>query len=370
MTPTNENPANDPKLYDKNDNQLSLTLHKAVANAELLLSYATEQGIDLDPKIIENVVKAKYTEQNQTWTPEQETQFWETFHHLTRAVQPVTIESVLAATQEQIVSIYWFSKLFRLKSKLTLASRAVRVHTFGAFLSLLLLLIFQVYFIIISSFIKEVDNLQQERNKLEDRNTQLLKMAEKDKNITFEIAKLGSMFDENDSQIRVNLEMLGQWQYLIARYVFGSTVSIPKPSNTNISALNLSNQTYRKELQNYGRVQLQVAQQIVNILQLYVLPLLYGMLGAYVFILRVLSKDVKQQTYSQDSEINYRLRISLGILAGLAVGLLFAPSETKSLSSLNLSPLSLAFVAGYAIEVLFTAIDQFITAISKGPREG
>jgi len=44
-------------------------------------------------------------------------------------------------------------------------------------------------------------------------------------------------------------------------------------------------------------------------LERYILPLLYGLLGAVFFVLRALSKELQNLTYLPMTEINYRLRI-------------------------------------------------------------
>ena len=52
---------------------------------------------------------------------------------------------------------------------------------------------------------------------------------------------------------------------------------------------------------------------------LYLLPLLYGLLGAFTFGLRSLSIETQRLTYSRASNTKYRLRIYMGALDGLVV---------------------------------------------------
>jgi hypothetical protein len=98
----------------------------------------------------------------------------------------------------------------------------------------------------------------------------------------------------------------------------------------------------------------------------YLLPLLYGLLGAFAYVLRTLTVDVKNLTYTPESNIRYGLRLQLGALAGLAIGWFIDPNTT----GLNLSSWALAFLAGYSVEVLFAAMDKFIAAFSEDSREG
>ena len=106
----------------------------------------------------------------------------------------------------------------------------------------------------------------------------------------------------------------------------------------------------------------------------YILPLLYGALGAFAFILRKLSDPVGKLTYAYDTRVSYTLRVHIGALGGLAVGWFingnspisgFGGSAASGLVAL--SPLALAFAAGYASDLLFTALDKVVAAFSPLP---
>jgi hypothetical protein len=51
----------------------------------------------------------------------------------------------------------------------------------------------------------------------------------------------------------------------------------------------------------------------------------------------------------------------VGVLGGLAIGWFFKPSG-EGVGSL--SPLALAFVAGYSVDLLFTAMDRIVGAFT------
>jgi len=92
-------------------------------------------------------------------------------------------------------------------------------------------------------------------------------------------------------------------------------------------------------------------------LERYILPLLYGLLGAIFFVLRTLSKEVRDLTYFPLTEINYRLRIPTGALAGLTVSWFFTGSTLGS----GLSGFAISFLTGYNVEVLFFLMDKIIS---------
>jgi hypothetical protein len=73
--------------------------------------------------------------------------------------------------------------------------------------------------------------------------------------------------------------------------------------------------------------------------------------------------EIKQRTYSYDCEVKYRLRLTLGALGGMIVGWFFQPDEADAIASL--SPMALAFLMGYNIELLFTIKDRVIDKIRQ-----
>lgn len=106
----------------------------------------------------------------------------------------------------------------------------------------------------------------------------------------------------------------------------------------------------------------------------YILPLLYGALGAFAFILRKLSDPVGKLTYAYDTRVSYTLRVHIGALGGLAVGWFINGNSpitglggSAASGLVALSPLALAFVAGYASDLLFTALDKVVAAFSPLP---
>ena len=109
------------------------------------------------------------------------------------------------------------------------------------------------------------------------------------------------------------------------------------------------------------------AHLVVTSLDEYFLPLVYGLLGSAMFVLRRLSEEIRNLTYHADSEILYGLRITMGALAGLTIGWFLRPEAS---TDLNILPgLSLAFLVGYNVEVLFSTMDRLISTLSKRSEE-
>jgi hypothetical protein len=111
-----------------------------------------------------------------------------------------------------------------------------------------------------------------------------------------------------------------------------------------------------------AQVQLELATSFVGG---FLLPVLYGMLGAIAFVLRRLSDDGSIDGETPTLKKRFSLRVPIGALSGLAAGWLLQPS-TGGLSG-SLSPLALAFVAGYSADLVFTAMDRIVAAFSTAP---
>lgn len=103
----------------------------------------------------------------------------------------------------------------------------------------------------------------------------------------------------------------------------------------------------------------------LEILSTYLLPLLYGLLGACAYVLRSVTAEVRAELFSRTSDVSYRLRLMLGLVAGLSIGWFLHPTEKDAGLLASLSPLALAFVAGYSVELLFAALDRIVNAFSS-----
>jgi hypothetical protein len=106
---------------------------------------------------------------------------------------------------------------------------------------------------------------------------------------------------------------------------------------------------------------------VADVFQQFVLPMLYGALGAIAYALRTLAQQSRDRLYHVENETADSLRTWLGVIAGLAIGWFFAPDKSTGAGLGALSPLALAFVAGYSVDLLFTAMDRLVAAFSGPP---
>lgn len=103
----------------------------------------------------------------------------------------------------------------------------------------------------------------------------------------------------------------------------------------------------------------------VHLLVSWLLPGLYGLLGACVFVMRALLRTTGRRAGAGDARIvdmlSLLLRVSLGGLAGIIIGWFSVPTASSAGTSaiaVSSIPFGMAFLAGYSIESLFSMLDR------------
>ncbi|WP_374650557.1 hypothetical protein [Dongia sp.] len=131
-----------------------------------------------------------------------------------------------------------------------------------------------------------------------------------------------------------------------------------------------------------------LAVKIALIVQLgFFVPALAALLGSCVFSLRGIAREIAEDTFTEASQIQYRVRMILSPLCGIVVGLLVVGSDipmpgqsfadltadlladTMSSKSITLQFTS-GFLVGYSVEFLFSIVDGAIGAVKPRKSEG
>ena len=85
------------------------------------------------------------------------------------------------------------------------------------------------------------------------------------------------------------------------------------------------------------------------------MPIFFGAIGAVAYVIRTVSDQINTSTFSINTPIRHLMRVGLGALAGVVVGLFNGLS-----TQLSLPPLAIAFLAGYGVEALFSMFDGIV----------
>lgn len=88
-----------------------------------------------------------------------------------------------------------------------------------------------------------------------------------------------------------------------------------------------------------------------------ILPVLYALLGAGAYILRRLECQLRSRTFIDEA---YSPRFVTAAIAGAVVGVF------NFGQGISVSPLAIAFLAGYAVDVFFTFLESSIRTLTRG----
>jgi hypothetical protein len=458
---------------------------RAVRDAQNLVVYTAKSGTVLDDDILKTLIASAEKWDTDEWTPEFALEFWKAFAKVSQLIKPTSVGSVRAITIEP--------KKPGLRGSLTQfigkspALRMTNTYTFFTLGVLLVLLFFQVYWVVGSSLDSRLSELLNNEveltnsindlredfdeielrfkiteaesmgltgdssfnfyytpdweretlqvnnniNKLEgelesirsqlDRNNNLLLVwaifwrnilsdISENEELNSQIADLGDQIQSNQKVIDNDPDGLGEIKGMQDKLKNLQTEhdnlpddpneaidlraqlqndfaeleqTLAKPDlsqqiqsqrKTNLEELisrksSLERQKERDKTRELSRRARLSAGFVLDILQSYILPLLYGLLGASAYVLRTMSNEIEEVKYSVGSNRGYALRLALGTLAGLIVGwfIFLLPGQTFLAS---ISPFAVAFLVGYNIELIFSLMDNLIIKISGSDENG
>ncbi len=343
-------PVTNPKLPD------------AIQDAQILLSFAAQSGLTLDPEVVKTIVETATLTGKGTLTDAQEAAFWTALNSLAKAISPVTISS-LRATMDSHVSTK--AKVFGIEiGRTSLARGAVRWYTGCALLTLFFLLLFQIYWLFGTSTTAEILTIKKDITDVDTKLQALTKAA--NTRATGQRARTSDPSAVNPDikalEIRMeNLELRKHSSYDLLKFW-----SAPWEGFTTIldSSAGTDDQPDPQKSLSVNIARFQAAVVVLEILQRYLLPLLYGLLGTCVYILRTLAQEIRSRTYSEASNIGFRIRLYLGTLGGIVFAWFVTPETADGLFK-SLSPFALAFLSGYSVELWFAAMDRFLAAFTK-----
>ncbi len=392
-------------------------LDALISDAKAVVHYAVRQGQKVSDDNIETLTLAIEAYGTDKWTEKTEVDFLKAFRRMNEALHPFSVDSIKATISPSGGS--------------SIAMRAVVSYTFWTLVILILLISIQIYWKVGLDTTTRIVSLKSELTKIEatikDLNNQSgffsVNAQERKEQITLLLYGLGDAIDfeidsesptkiaDRQAQLRDKIsdgieraaapvfdridqlsserevfleksdEILlqvedkvrvyeGILEEISARFVLLEAWALDwslllhwVPTFMELS------ESEQQQLRNVNSEELSLSTATLTLqtLSAYILPLLYGLLGACAHILRTLTKQIQRVTFSEDSLVAFRLRWPLGMLAGISVGWFFGP-ETLPAGLSALQPLALAFLAGYSVELLFTAMDKLVGVLDTTGR--
>jgi len=366
-------------------------LARAVTDSRLLLTHAAHAGLTLDDATLTTLVEAQYRQDAEEWTNENEAAFWQAFSNLNVLVKPVTLESLKAVSQ-----LHDHAPLFKFFRFFNKSYRAAGLYTFLSLTFMALLLTAQMYWLIgekLSQHLirsnEQVQQLQQRSGFEEGRfvlEYDALRMAIETTRETlvlwsqpwvFALSSVDNDFSQpygrqeeltlDIATVREQLKDAANRLTAFKDFQFDDAgQELNAVYRARVDALTealIQHKSAYEQAENEKRfIETELrTHYVLNVVQRYLLPVLYGLLGATAYVLRSLITAIQQETYTGRANTKYRMRLFLGALSGLLIGFFIVPNGTNSLAAL--SPMALSFLSGYNVEVLFLAMDQFIDAV-------
>jgi hypothetical protein len=344
------------KAPEQSSERIADALEHSMQDTGLLLSYAGRFGVSIDSNLLSEITRTRHLFANGRLSPEDEAAFYRNFIALSKAAFPVTARSLRSCTVKQE-----FRRWIFLRRHQTAADRLLDIYRLWGFIALITLMVVQTYWVVGSYLIANIPMLNE--------NSEFPKALENLAKGNLTESQPRPPYDPlNKEKAELALEREKNGILAARDYNYEWLLDVwVAPAVRSSQWLNrqFKVQHETKESPNAFWRAGTLSKEVLSILQTYVLPPLYGWVGATAYVLRRVMSEINARTYQEESDTSYNLRIYLGILAGLAIGWFIVPSTKTGGDVLQaLSPLALAFLAGYSVELLFSAMDRLLDAFS------
>lgn len=309
------------------------TLDSAMEALTTAISYAANRNTPMDTQIIEHLVALRDGYIAGRWQTTDEQAFWPIYHQFVTAVG-LPLDAL-------IISRRWSRRIAWVAAIISLAALALLVVQLS-------------YWAALDSTIRQIDTV--------DRGAEAEAMTPSPPTPT--AGPNTTVPARNDAEAQRCLQLTALYKLLSERvaserrYLLSKelpeTMPMPATSEACFSAA-ANAQAMRAYVMGNARI-LRTARQD------YVLPVLFGLLGTIAFILRSLVQDIRGARLTVTEVVGAAVRVPLGMLAGLAIGWVLG-DRTDGVFG-QITPWALAFLAGYSVELVFTAMDRLIGAFT------
>ncbi|MFL5161895.1 MAG: hypothetical protein ACJ8CZ_05535 [Microvirga sp.] len=96
----------------------------------------------------------------------------------------------------------------------------------------------------------------------------------------------------------------------------------------------------------------------------FVMPMLLGLLGACVYVVREIDQQIQASTLEARESIHGSLRMLLGATLGGLLGVMWTADQPVRLEGVSLTLGALAFFVGFSVEIVFRLVDTLVRAVA------
>jgi hypothetical protein len=392
------------QLLERMRAKYGTALVRDMADAQELLSYVTRNGLQVERKVddnvIQNLIASREHMRSFTFDSEKEEMtFRKNCGVIAKAAEPVTAASLHDSFKAEPYRRW----LIMEPEPMPVAEIACRRYRALAIVVLVALLVVQIYWTALSSILGKTDALISELNKAPTKQFYLAQEAARIAALKAQTSsgsavppvattnptvsptpaandaktdKAPLTLDElvsRNAQLDANysiLEKFVNWWPLSKLYFVREKPAPSKASDEKGTPPNTDAIFIPSVFQDRSASSCAVAGQVIDVIQKWVLPLLYGALGAMVFVVRTLSVQARDRLFRREALVSLVLRVFLGMISGLAIGWFWnqnpaGATAAGALTITTLSPFALAFVAGYGVELFFALLDKIVSTFTN-----
>jgi hypothetical protein len=346
---------------------------EALETSHLLIKYASEspRGIS-DQKVLTPIAAAWQARETDTWTPQVSAAFWNAYSELCSTLQPATVDTIQAQKPSEHRLWVLFGPVVSTRLPMRMANRFFRL--------LVILMLISTCLGLISGLVTKYGEDLQSLTKQGE--SDVIQTLESLAAVSTDLAKQPSadveefLLDapnlppETKNDIRVLRQRLQALYYVqdqvsdrLGRLQWLTFRKYELAPEGDLSRLPKLEDGYENVRSFYllRRNVAAVLQGVFALNQFYyvVVPMLLGAMGACTYVLRLISDQVRDVTFSTTSPIRHWVRVLLGAIGGVAVGLGAIPDKP------GLSIAALSFIVGYAVEPMFAAFDGVAAKFRK-----
>lgn len=359
--------------------QRSARLGPLVESAQSLLQYAAANAQKVDDDVRNPLVEVSDAVARGTPVLADEQKFFKAYEALTTKTAPVTAETLVASKTTLPDLQKLFSRDFWAATKNLTLGRFVDAV---AFLIVLLATCFALgYHSLGASALIRYQNLetklsqiQSELGKKQDvvtlRTEAVASEGKKANNTPEAVALAGKNLLEAERDVSTDKKIIRQLE--LERDALPNRLWkwSQQPCSHGLTSWNLCSsidELPKGAMPSSDLAKIDAATTITTRMNDIVLPLLLGWLGAYSFVLRKMTSEISARSFAKEATLRDIVRLSLGALAGIASGWLLKTDEVGGGLLKNVPAWTLAFIAGYGIELVFSFMDRIIAAFTAKP---
>jgi hypothetical protein len=355
----------DHELHDATPLQRANYLTEKLKDAEFMVAYAAESGIELEPKIRALVLRARVAETNGQWTVDIAEDLLSSVTILAMKLRPVTVESV------------------KLCPNSVEADRLIRLYRKIVIILASLIVPFSFVTFVGGELTKTISLDLEPANKLAvivgSADEVSVTSAQTPKQRTEAIRTL----QEFAANTRLLYAHARQLDVLLAGAITDpyagekadannrrDTLELP-PDLTNLSGVATKRISVYQGIRYFAQTVQETVTIIYGAFGTCVLPVLYALLGSSAYLLREFEQQLRTRTLTQtDAHIAHFI---VAAISGAVVGLFsnLGSGANGSMTPFNfgqgslVSPLAMAFLVGYAVDVFFSFLEGMIQSFSR-----